>query len=192
MLDRVVLLGVTLLWLPGATLLARVDGERAVAGEAGVVAVGTRVRVTPPETGAEPLVGQVVALEPGVVVVRGDGGGPERRVPLGSARSFEMSAGTKSLAGRGAMIGAAFGAMPGLLMNVGDYDTDKGNPAVVSIAGAAAGAALGALIGWALKSEDWRPAMVPAVTAGIAPIPRGASISFRVMWGRGGQERATR
>ena len=186
MLDRFLLVGLTVLCSPGATLLAMDDGDRAVAEGNDTVAVGTRVRVTPPEAGAEPLVGQVIAFEPGVVVMAEEGG-VQRRVPLGSSSSLEVSAGTKSLAGRGAMIGAAIGVMPGLLMNVGDYNTDEGNPAVVSIVGAATGAAIGALVGLALKSEDWRPAKVPVVSVGISPIPRGAAVSLRVMWGRGGQ-----
>jgi len=82
------------------------------------------------------------------------------------------------------MVGAAVGAMPGLFMTFGDYNTDNGSPAAVSLVGAAAGAAIGSLVGLALKSEDWVPTDVAAVTAGIAPIPRGVSFSLSVAWGR--------
>ena len=182
MLFRIVLFGVTALWGSCATLLAEGNGDLPVAEEAGAVAVGSRVRVISPEVGPQPLVGSVVALPPGAVVVSGDGGA-QRRVTLASASSLEVSTGTKSRAGRGAMIGAAVGAMSGILINVGDYNTDKPNTVAVSVVGAASGAAVGALVGLAFKSEDWRPAKVPAVSAGIGPIPRGAALSLRVAWG---------
>ena len=80
------------------------------------------------------------------------------------------------------MIGGAIGALSGVLTNIGDYNTDN-NTLVVSIAGAASGAAFGALVGLAFKSESWKPARVPAVSAAIAPVPRGAALSVRVTWG---------
>ena len=174
MLERTLLVVLAMLWLPG--------GLRAE--EPGTVAVGSRVRVTSLETGAQPLIGQVVALEPGAVVVTGEGGTGQKRVPLVPSTTLEVSRGKKSRATRGAMVGAALGAMPGLFMTFGDYNTDDGNPAAVSLVGAAAGAAIGSLVGLALKSENWVPADVPVVTGGIAPIPRGVSISLSVAWGR--------
>ncbi len=183
MLDRILLVGLTMLWCQ-TPLLAMVSGEGTLAQDS-TLAVGSRVRVTSLEGGAQPLIGQVVALEPGVVVVRGEGGRTETRVPVAPSTTLEVSKGKKSQAARGAMLGTAVGVMPGLLMTFGDYNTDKGNPTAVSVVGAAAGAAIGALVGLALKSEHWLPAEAPVVTAGIAPIPRGAAISFRVMWGRG-------
>jgi len=90
MLERALLVGLAMLWLPA--------GLRAE--EAGTVAVGTRVRVTSVETGAEPLIGQVVALEPGVVVVVGEGGSRKERVPVAPSTTLEVSGGRKSQAGR--------------------------------------------------------------------------------------------
>ena len=177
MLARTLPVVLAVLWLP--------EGLRAE--EPGAVAVGSRVRVTSQAAGAQPLIGQVVALEPGVVVVMGEGGTGQKRVPIVPATTLEVSTGKKSQATRGAMVGVAVGAMPGLLMTFGDYNTDKGNPAAVSLVGAAAGAAIGSLVGVAFKSENWVPADVPVVTAGIAPIPRGVSISLSVAWGRGPQ-----
>jgi hypothetical protein len=181
MLCRILLFG-TSLWLPGATLLAQASGALTVAEEAGTLAVGSRIRVTSPELGPQPLVGKVVALPPGAVVVSGDGG-TQRRVTLGSASSLEVSAGRKSRAGRGAMIGAAVGGMTGILINVGDYNTDGPNTLAVSAVGAVSCAALGALVGLAFRTDDWRPATVPAVSATIGPIPRGTALSLRVTWG---------
>jgi hypothetical protein len=177
MLERTLLVVLAMLWLP--------EGLRAEAP--GTVAVGSRVRVTSQETGAQPLIGQVVALEPGAVVVTGEGGTGQTRVPIVPSTTLEVSTGKKPKATRGAIVGAAVGAMPGLFMTFGDYNTDKGNPTVVSLVGAAAGAAIGSLIGLAVRSENWVPAEVPVVTAAIAPIPRGVSISLSVGWGRGPQ-----
>ena len=191
MRHRIFLLGVAALWLPDATPLAQAERDPAVAETPMVVQVGSRVRVISPEVGAQPLVGQVVTLEPDAVVVAGSGGGAQRRVPVGSASSLEVSAGTKSKAGRGAMIGGGIGALSGVLMNIGDYNGDN-NTLVVSIVGAASGAAIGALVGLAFKSESWRPARVPPVSAAIAPVPRGAALSVRVTWGRAATMSASR
>ena len=175
MLDRVLLAGLLLLALPSAARAQQSD----------LLAIGSRVRVTSPEAAAQPLVGRIVALEPDAVVVLAEGDHSQTRVPVTSSTSLEVSGGRKSQAARGAMLGAAIGALPGVLMTFGDYNTDKGNPAAISLAGATAGAALGSLIGLALKSEQWLPARMPTVRASVAPVPRGAAISFSVAWGRG-------
>ena len=177
MLERTLLVVLAMLWLPA--------GLRAE--EPGTVAVGSRVRVTSQGTGAQPLIGQVVALEPGAVVVIGEGGTGQKRVPIAPTTTLEVSTGKKSRVTRGAIVGAAIGAMPGLFMTFGDYNTDKGSPAAVSLVGAAAGAAIGSLVGLALKSENWVPADVPVVTGDIAPIPCGVAVSLSIAWGRGPQ-----
>jgi hypothetical protein len=175
MLDRVVLVGLLVLSLPGG----------AGAQESELLAVGSRVRVGSSEAGAQPLVGRIVALEPDALVLLGEGDRPQTRVPVTRSTRLEVSGGRRSKAARGAMLGAAAGALPGLLMTFGDYNTDKGNPAAIALAGAAAGAALGSLIGLALRSEEWLPARMPAVSASVAPVRRGAAISFSLTWGRG-------
>lgn len=149
------------------------------------VAVGSRVRVSAPEAGTQPLIGNVVGLEPHAVLVQGEGSGTPTRVLLGPTATIEVSGGRRSKAGRGAMIGAAVGVMPGLLMTVGDYNNDSEySPGAVSAVGAATGAAVGAAIGWALKSERWLPGQVPAVTAGIAPLRGGVGFSVHIAWGK--------
>jgi hypothetical protein len=173
MLERTLVV-LAMFWLPAGL---RAEGP-------GTLAVGSRVRVTSPETGAQPLIGQVVALEPGAVVVIGEGGTGQKRVPIVPTTTLEVSTGKKSRATNGAIVGAAVGAAPGLFMTFGDYNTDKGSPAAVSLVGAVAGAAIGSLVGLVFKSENWVPADVPVVTGGIAPIPRGVSISLSVVWGR--------
>jgi hypothetical protein len=90
MLERTLLVVLAMLWLPA--------GLRAE--EPGTLAVGSRVRVTSQETGARPLIGQVVALEPGAVVVTCEGGAGQKRVPKShrlrwrsaQARSHELPA----------------------------------------------------------------------------------------------------
>jgi hypothetical protein len=81
------------------------------------------------------------------------------------------------------MIGGAIGALSGILINIGDYNSDN-NTLVVSIVGAASCAAVGALVGWGIKSDIWRPAQAKTVSAAIVPVPRGASFSVRVAWGQ--------
>ena len=169
--------------MPVASLLADGMREDAAASEAETVAVGSRVRIGSPELGPQPLVGQVLALEPGAVVVGRKDGSDKRRVSLASGTSLEVSTGRKSQAARGAMIGGAIGALSGILTNVGDYNSDN-NTLVVSIVGAASCAAVGALVGWGIKSDAWRPASAKAVSAAIVPVPRGAAFSVRVAWGQ--------
>ncbi len=158
---------------------------RALPGESRAVEVGSRVRVTAPEGGTQPLVGTVVGLEPHAMLVQSGTAGASTRIALGPTTTLEVSGGRRSKAGRGALLGAAVGAMPGLWLTFGDYDTDDYSPGAVAAIGAAAGAAVGAAVGWALKSEQWLPAELPSVTAGIAPLRRGVGLSLRVAWGKG-------
>jgi hypothetical protein len=160
-------------------------GVSAFPSESHVVAVGSRVRVNAPEVGPAPLIGTVVGLEPHAVVVQDGSSRTSTRVSLGSTTTIEVSGGRRSKAGRGAVLGAAVGAMPGLLMTFGDYNSDpEHSPGAVAAVGAAAGAAVGAAVGWALKSEQWLPAAVPSVTAGIVPLRGGVGVAVHVAWGK--------
>jgi hypothetical protein len=149
-----------------------------------VVAIGSRVRVSAPETSPAPLIGSVVGLERHAVLVQDTSSRSPTRVTLGPATTIEVSGGRRSKAGRGAVVGAAVGAMPGLLMTFGDYNTDPDHsPGAVAAVGAAAGAVVGAAVGWAIKSEQWCPAHVP-VTAAIVPLRGGVRVSVHVVWGK--------
>jgi hypothetical protein len=149
------------------------------------VVIGSRVRASGPEVATQPLIGTVVGLEHHAVLVRAGGSGPPVRVPLGPTTTIEVSSGRRSKAGRGALLGAAVGVLPGLLMTVGDYNTDPDHsPGTVTVVGAAAGAAVGAAVGWAIKSEQWLPAELPQVSAGIAPLRGGVGLSVCVAWGK--------
>jgi hypothetical protein len=149
--------------------------------------LGSRVRITAPPLGAEPLIGTLVGIEPEALLVRREKSDEPMLIPVSSVTRLEASGGRKTQAGRGAMIGAAVGVMPGLALTFGDYNsvTDP-SPAAVAAVGAAGGAALGAAIGWAVKSEEWLPAEMPAVAVGIAPLRGGGmGVSVRVAWGKG-------
>ena len=165
---------------PGALVLV-LCGVNAIAAESLTVAVGRRVRVTQ-DSGASPLVGKVVGIEPGVLLLTSGSDAPSR-ITVGPATRVEVSGGRKSKLVRGAVLGAAVGAMPGVLMTVGDYNTDEHSPAAVAAIGAAAGAAVGAAIGWAIKTEQWFPADTATLTAGIAPVRGGVALSLHVAWG---------
>ncbi|HEY8233525.1 MAG TPA: hypothetical protein VIJ10_12750 [Vicinamibacteria bacterium] len=168
----------------GAIVLVLIGAGTSAAGSR-AVAVGSRVRVSGPEAGPQPLIGSVVGLEPSAVLLQGQKGAAPTRVPLGPTTTIEVSGGRRSKAGRGAVLGAAFGLMPGLLMTFGDYNTDSEySPGAVAAVGAAAGAAVGAAVGWVLKTEQWWPAEVPRPTAGIVPLRGGVGVSLHVAWGR--------
>lgn len=147
---------------------------------------GSRVRITAPQLDARPFVGTLVGLESdGLRVKRGRNDVPTL-IPRSFVTRLEVSGGRKSQAGRGALIGAGVGAMPGLLLTFGDYSSDtRPSPGVVAAVGAASGVVVGAAIGWALKSEDWQSTELPAVAAGVTPLPGGGlGASLRVRWGR--------
>src|SRR4029453_19446551 len=99
MLERTLVV-LAMLWLPA--------GLRAE--EPGTLAVGSRVRVTSQETGAQPLIGQVVALEPGAAVGFGEGGTGQKRVPLVPSTTLEVSTGKNWRATRGGVVGGGGGA----------------------------------------------------------------------------------
>jgi len=153
--------------------------------EAPALAPGARVRVSSPSLGAEPVVGTLVRQEDGALWVdRGPSGSPTR-IALEPVTRIEVSAGRRTRATQGALVGLAAGAVPGLLLTFGDYDSDDDpSPGAVAAVGAASGAALGAAIGWALKTEEWLPAERPAVAASITPLRGGGlGVSLRVSWG---------
>ena len=58
-----------------------------------------------------PLIGSVVGLEPSAVLLQGQNGAAPTRVPLGPTTTIEVSGGRRSKAGRGAVLGAAFGGL---------------------------------------------------------------------------------
>jgi hypothetical protein len=152
------------------------------------VSVGSRVRITS-GPGGQPTIGTVAALEADAVVLRHSRTEALLRLPVAEIQMLEVSSGRKSQAGRGAMMGAAIGAMPGVLLTFGDYSDDVHgdgpSPAAVVTMGAAGGVLVGAAIGWALKTERWLPGEVPKAGVAFTPLRGGAKVSFRMTWGKG-------
>lgn len=149
------------------------------------VSVGRRVRITSGPA-APPTVGTVTALESDTLVLSIAGLDAPLRVPVADIQTVEVSAGRKSQHWRGALIGAAAGAIPGILMTVGDYSDDvhgdDPSPAALAAIGAAGGALVGAGIGWAIKSEKWQPAEVRKVSLTLVPLRGSAAMTLRVAW----------
>jgi hypothetical protein len=163
-------------------------GAQVHAGESVVVKVGSRVRVTSTST-ASVSIGTVAAFEAGALMLRRAGDDSTLRIPIADLRSLQVSSGRRSQAGRGAMIGTAIGAMPGVLLTFGDYSEDVHgdgpSPVAVAAMGAAGGAIVGAAIGWAVKTERWVPAELQKATIAVVPVRGGVVFAFRMAWGAG-------
>ena len=160
----------------------------ALPSEVPTLAPGTRVRITVPSTGAEALVGTLVRREADALWVSLGRSDSPTRIHLDLTTRIEVSAGRRTQASRGALIGGAVGAVPGLLLTFGDYSSDVHgdgpSPGAVAAVGAAAGAAVGAAVGWALKTEEWLHVERPAVAAWVTPLRGGGlGVSLRVAWG---------
>jgi hypothetical protein len=149
--------------------------------------VGSRVRITS-SAGNEPVTGVLLSIDVDALVLRREGIDAASRIPVAEIVKLEVSSGRRSQMGRGAMIGAAVGVMPGLLLTFGDYSSDvhgDSHAGTVAVIGAAGGALVGAAIGWALKTEDWVPSEVPRAAVAAVPVRRGVAVSFRLTWGSG-------
>lgn len=152
--------------------------------------VGRRVRITS-GVAAERVIGTVLSVELDAVVLRHAGSEAPSRIPIRDILKLEVSGGQKSQVGRGALIGAAVGVMPGLLLTFGDYSSDvhgDSHAATVAAIGAASGVVLGAAIGFALKTDEWVPSEVPRAAVAAFPLPGGAAVSFRMTWGNGAND----
>jgi len=157
-------------------------------GEAIEPSVGSRVRITSSAHGG-PVIGTLLSIEVNALVLRRAGSDAASRIPVDEIRTLEVSRGRKSQVGRGAMIGAAAGVMPGLLLTFGDYSSDvhgDSNAGAVAVIGAASGALVGAAVGWALKTENWVAGEVPRAAIAAVPVRGGVALSFRMTWDNGG------
>ena len=139
MLHRILLVGLTMLWLPDRSLLAMVGGEGTAAEEPGHLTVGSRVRITSGMAN-EQVIGTVLGIDVDALILGSARNDTPARIPVADIVKLEVSRGQKSQVGRGAMIGAAVGLMPGLLMTTGDYSSDvhgDSHAATVAAIGAA-------------------------------------------------------
>ena len=151
------------------------------------LSVGSRIRITSSAVG-EPVTGTLLSIDIEDLVFRRAGTDAPSRIPLAEIVTLEVSGGRRSQAGRGAMIGAAVGVVPGLLLTFGDYSSDvhgDSHAGTVAAIGAAGGALLGAAIGWAIKTESWIPCEAPRAALAAAPVRGGVAVSFRMTWGHG-------
>lgn len=134
---------------------------------------GRRIRVH--QQDSEKLVGSFVAMDSASLAMVTNAGDTVR-VPLGYVGGLDLSQGTKSNAGKGAVTGLIIGAMSGVLVGAvassaddGDFiDMNAGQWAVgIGVAFGALGAGVGALIGSGSRSDKWAPAVWPTLT--LAP-----------------------
>ena len=137
--------------LPAATRMALQDTAPLAAGQ--------RVRVTAPASSPTPIVGAFARLATDTLVIETPAS--VWRIPRGSVTRIDVSRGTKSHAGQGALYGGIVGAgVAAVALGTSSLCADLeagGTCAVVGAAGGGvAGALLGALIGSATKSERWK------------------------------------
>jgi len=170
-----------------AVVLGLMLGGSVRADELPSILPGSRVRVSSSTLASGSAIGSFVGVESESVVLGNAAGGSPFRVPLNTISKLEVSVGRRSQAGRGAMIGAAIGVTPGLLLTFGDYSSDVhgDGPSVAAVAamGAAGGALLGAAIGWALKVDRWQVVEGPVAGVAVVPLRGGAAVSVRLDWG---------
>jgi hypothetical protein len=167
-------LWVAAIWLCAATALPQ---------ESRAVTVGSRVRAVGPKVGHEAVIGTVVDVQSDKILVKSQASSEPIAVPIAPSTIFEVSAGRRAHPLRGALVGAAVGALPGFLLTFGDYNDPDPSPGEVAAVGAAAGAAVGTVIGLMLKSEDWYLAQPHPVSAALVPVRGGVALSFNVSWG---------
>jgi hypothetical protein len=147
--------------------------------------VGSRIRITSSAVSG-PVVGTLLGVEVDALVLRRAGSDAAVRIPTADIVNLDVSGGRGPQTGRGAMIGAAAGLMPGLLLTFGDYSSDvhgDSHAGTVALIGVASGALLGAAIGRTLKTDNWVPSAVPRAVVAVVPVRRGVAVSFRMTWG---------
>jgi hypothetical protein len=171
--------------LAASLLIALATTGRAQAAPATLVP-GARVRV---HQGSESLTGSLVSLDSAALVIATDK--PETvTAPRASITAVEVSTGTKSRAGKGALIGLGVGAAAGIIVGLAASSSDNGDfldygagtwAAGVGLAGAAIGTGLGALIGSGQHSDKWQPAVLPTVgVRGYGPDDNRVAIGLQI------------
>jgi hypothetical protein len=150
--------------------------------EVAVVDAGSRVRIAAPVFGPKKQVGTVVALTRDTLVLRQAANVAARSVATSDITALEVSKGTYTKKGKGALWGLLIGASAGAaigylsyeepkcdpqpsLFGCGFYifgpDTKGSNAAFGSIAGGIVGTVIGTLVGMG-RRDAWVPATVGA------------------------------
>ena len=134
---------------------------------------GRRIRVH--RRAETTLVGDLVSLGPDSLTMT-TAAADTLAVARASITRLDLSTGTKSKAGKGAVNGLLFGALGGALIGVLASGSDDGDfidfgPGEWAASGAlmfgALGAGVGALIGSGQRTDLWEPTVWPAIT--VAP-----------------------
>jgi hypothetical protein len=168
-------------------LAALVGSGPALGADLAGIPTGGRVRLSSPTLASGVVVGTLVAVEGQAVVLTPRLGDEPIRVDLDADTKLELSVARRSQWARGAMVGAAMGGIPGLLLTFGDYSSDVHgdgpSPAAVAAMGAVGGAVLGAAVGWAIKRDEWREVNIPNAGIGLIPWRGGVAGTVQISWG---------
>ena len=173
--------------LVAAAFMLLVPSCSVIAQEIRRLEPGMRVRVTAPELGLNKHEGTVGAVRGDTLFLANDS---TVSVPATSMTRLEVSRGTKSQVGKGALIGGAIGAALGIAVGVygqglcgfGEGENCWTAIPLVGLAGAVAGAGVGALLGVASGPADrWMrvsPYIVRVAASARGGVRVGLSIAF--------------
>ena len=152
---------------------------------------GDRVRVVSSDRGDRPYTATVEAVRPDTLILRRarPGGKESVGLPVASIERLEVSVGTTSNAGKGALTGGIVGGVLGLVLGIAAWaGSDDGDflqvgPEAVPVSVAffgGGGAILGTFIGALSHSDQWAP--VPLESLRLGPVEGGVALgaSFAV------------
>jgi len=153
-----------------------------------LVAPGDRVRITAPTISADRVVGTLYKLDGDVCVLRIEGRSP-MKLPLAEVATLEVSRGSKSRAGVGALVGLAVGATTGAFLghSWGSESCDDGstfclekaeNAVLTGTVFGLVGAGIGALTGSFIEVERWEEIALDELRIEASALsPDGVSVS---------------
>ena len=129
---------------------------------------GVRVRV---HQGSQSLTGSLVSQD-SVGLVIATGKSDTVTAPLASITGVDVSRGTKSRAGKGALIGLGVGAATGIIVGLVGSSSDNGDfvdlnaeewAVGMGLTGAVIGTGVGAIIGATQRTDKWQPTVLPTI-----------------------------
>ena len=150
------------------------------------LAPGARIRV---QQGSQTVTGTLLSLDSaGLVIVTGKA--DSVTVPRASITAVEVSTGTRSHAGKGALIGLGTGLLTGVVVGIASSGSDDGDffdfssgewAAGVGLTGAVIGTGVGAIVGAVIRTDKWAPAVLPTVgIRGYGPDDKRVAIGLRI------------
>jgi hypothetical protein len=150
------------------------------------LAPGARARV---QQGSKAVTGTLVSLDSAGLVIA-TGKADTVTVPRASITAIEVSTGTRSHAGKGALIGLGTGLLTGVVVGIAASGSDDGEfldassgewAAGVGLTGAVIGTGVGAIIGAVIRTDKWAPAVLPTVgIRGHGPDDKRVAIGLRI------------